>query len=79
MEVKIKLFGNLGHYLPPGGNRTSLIRSFPDGTNVAEMLKEIGLAGKTVVIAVVNNTAVDSGYVLKEGDEVSLLRPSGGG
>ncbi len=79
MEVKIRLFGNLGHYLPPGGNRTSFTRSFPSGTSVWEMLQELGIAGKTVVIAVVNNVAVDQSYPLKEGDEVSILRPSGGG
>ena len=79
MEVRIKLFGNLGHYLPPGGNRTSFTRSFSDGTRVGEMLKELGLAGKVVVIVIVNNVAVDTEYSLKDHDEVNILRPSGGG
>jgi sulfur carrier protein ThiS len=79
MEVKIKLFGNLGHYLPPGGNRSSFTRSFPDGTNVGEMLEELNLAGKTPVIVVVNDVAADKSHFLKDRDEVSVLRPSGGG
>ena len=51
VEVAIKLYGNLGHYLPPGGNRFSLITSLDDGatvttprTDVRYIVTEFGVA-----------------------------------
>ncbi len=79
MEVKINLFGNLGHFLPPGGNRATFTRSFDGATTAGQMLEELGLAGKATVIVVVNNVAVEPGHELHDRDEVSIFRPSGGG
>jgi sulfur carrier protein ThiS len=77
MEVSVSLFGNLGHYLPEGGNRSFFTRSLPDGTTVGELLKELNLPGMLVVV--VNGGVADVGQVLKANDAVSVFRPSGGG
>ena len=77
MEVSVNLFGNLGHYLPEGGNRNFFTRSLPDGTTVGELLKELNLQGAFVVV--VNGGVADVGRVLKANDAVSVFRPSGGG
>ena len=77
MEVSVNLFGNLGHYLPEGGNRNFFTRNLPDGAIVGELLKELNLQGTFVVV--VNGGAADVGQVLKANDAVSVFRPSGGG
>jgi len=79
VHVAVRLFGNLGHYLPEGGNRFSFMKSLEDGTTVQEMLSSLSLPKELPVIVIVNGRRVEAGCVLKDGDEVNLLRPSGGG
>ncbi|MGD0486364.1 MAG: MoaD/ThiS family protein [Syntrophorhabdales bacterium] len=79
MHVAVRLFGNLGHYLPEGGNRFSFMKSLEDGTTVQEMLSSLSLPKELPVIVIVNGRRVEAECVLKDGDEVNVLRPSGGG
>ena len=78
MEVEVKLFGNLGHYLPDGGNRFSFRQSLTEGATVQDMLKILKLTEEIPIIAIVNGMQVGKDHVLKEADEVSIFRPSGG-
>ncbi len=75
--MSVNLFGNLGHYLPEGGNRNFFTSNLPDGTTVGELLKELNLQGAFVVV--VNGGVADVGQVLEANDAVSVFRPSGGG
>ena len=77
MEVTVSLFGNLGHYVPEGGNRNFFTRDLPDGTTVGELLKALNLQGRVVVV--VNGGVADEARALKANDEVSVFRPAGGG
>lgn len=79
MEVSVGLFGNLGHYLPEGGNRNSFTKVLPDGATVVDLLHELNLGGRIPVVVVVNGRAVDDAHVLKANDSVTIFRPSGGG
>ncbi len=79
MQVAVRLFGNLGHYLPEGGNRFSFMKSLDDGATVHEMLGRLSLPKELPVIVIVNGRRVEAECVLKDGDEVNVLRPSGGG
>lgn len=77
MEVTVSLFGNLGHYLPEGGNRNFFTRVLPDGATVSDLLEELSLQGRVVVV--VNGGAADEAQALQANDAVSIFRPSGGG
>lgn len=79
MNVAIKLFGNLGHYLPRGGNRFSVTKSLKDGATVRELLGALNLPEEIPVIVIVNGARVEGHHVLNDGDQVNLFRPSGGG
>ena len=79
MQVAVRLFGNLGHYLPEGGNRFSFTKSLDDGATVQEMLSRLSLPKELPVIVIVNGRRAEADYILKDGDEVNVLRPSGGG
>jgi sulfur carrier protein ThiS len=79
MEVEVKLFGNLGHYLPDGGNRFSFRQSLSEGATVQDMLAAMKLPEGMSIIAIVNGMQVDKDHVLKDRDEVNVFRPSGGG
>ncbi len=79
MEVTVTLFGNLGYYLPEGGNRNFFTKTLPDGATVDELLKEINLLGKIPVVVIVNGAAADPNQVLEANDAVTIFRPSSGG
>jgi sulfur carrier protein ThiS len=79
VQVAVRLFGNLGHYLPEGGNRFSFMKSLDDGTTVQEMLGGLCLPKELPIIVIVNGRRAEADYILKDGDEVNVLRPSGGG
>jgi len=79
MEVEVKLFGNLGHYLPDGGNRFSFRQSLREGATVKEVFAILKLPDDMSVVTIVNGLQVDREHVLKDHDEVNFFRMSGGG
>jgi sulfur carrier protein ThiS len=79
MEVEVKLFGNLGHYLPEGGNRFSFTKQFNEKTTVEHLLKELALPEAMPVLVVVNGRRVEKDYVLHDKDDVVLFSPAEGG
>ena len=79
MDVEVKLFGNLGHYLPDGGNRFSFRQSLNEGATIQDMLAVLKLPQEMSIIAIVNGMQVGREHILKDQDEVNVFRPSGGG
>lgn len=79
MEVEIKLWGNIGHYLPEGSSRFSLTRSLDKDTTVQEVVKELKLPKELSIIITVNGRRADASYILKDRDVVALFLPTGGG
>jgi sulfur carrier protein ThiS len=78
MKVEIKLFGNLGHYLPDGGNRFSFQQLLNEGATIQDMLNLLKLPEDIAIIAIVNGMQVGKDHILKDRDEVNVFRPSGG-
>jgi len=77
MGVKVKLVGFLRKYAPQGGN---LDLEDADGRTVAEVVADLGIIPASVSVALVNGHYVKPrSYVLREGDELTLLPPIGGG
>ena len=79
MRVNIKLFGNLGHYLPEGSNSFSIEKVLDEETTVQEMVKDFNIPKNIAVLAVINGRQVSEDYILRDGDEITLFRPTGGG
>lgn len=91
MGVKVKLVGFLKKYAPQGftlGLRPeelkpegkSLNLENADGRTVAEVMADLGIIPASVSVALVNGHYVKpQSYVLREGDELTLLPPIGGG
>jgi hypothetical protein len=79
MEVEVKLFGNLGHYLPDGGNRFSCRKVLSEGATVEQLLRELSLPESTPVFVLVNGRRADSRGLLKDQDQIYLFSPAEGG
>jgi len=79
MEIEIKLWGNIGYYLPEGRGRFSLKKSFDREKTVQEVLEELNLPKELHYVITVNGRVVDAEYVLKDKDEMALFRAISGG
>ena len=79
MEVEVKLFGNLGKYLPDGSDRFSFKKSIDGGTPVGQLLKDMSLPEGLPVLVMVNGTRVEGSHILQDRDEIALFSPAAGG
>lgn len=79
MQIRVRLFGNLAHYLPEGSNNFSSTKILDEGTTVQHLLSELNIPEKVIVLVIVNDRRASGDYVLRDGDEVNLFRPMAGG
>jgi len=79
MQVEVRLFGNLGQYLPEGGDRFSFTKGIEGNATVEQLLKDLSLPENMPILIMVNGTRRDRAYVLKDRDEVTLFSPAAGG
>jgi len=79
MEIEIKLWGNIGYYLPEGRGTFSLKKSFDKEKTVREVVEELRLPKELHYVITVNGRVVNAEYVLKDKDEIALFRAVSGG
>jgi molybdopterin converting factor small subunit len=80
VEVTIKLWGNLGHYVPAYRGKFAVRRPLRAGQTVQELVDELGLPKDMDLMIAVNEMVVDDPSItLEEGDEIALFRPASGG
>jgi sulfur carrier protein ThiS len=76
LEVNLTLHGILRDYLPrQAKGKTTL--TLPAGTTVAEVVDQLKI--KQTITAAVDGVQVETGYVLKDSDNLQLFRMIGGG
>lgn len=74
MKVKVKLFATL----QKNRFKTSELE-YDDDVTIAEVCRSLDIPRNKVSIMFVNNTHADHNRILKEGDELALFPPIGGG
>ena len=79
MEIEIKLWGNIAYHSAEARGRFSMRKPIEDGKTVQELVAELKLPQDLHYIVTVNGRAIESEYVLKNGDEVALYSPFSGG
>jgi sulfur carrier protein ThiS len=80
IHVNVKLFASLATYAPPEiGPGQIFPVELPDKSNIAALMKELGIPEREVKVAFVNGRARADVYRLKEDDEVGIFPPVGGG
>jgi sulfur carrier protein ThiS len=79
MKVDVVLFGLHARLLPPGtqGNLTSI--DVEEGAKVADLLDVVGVPPEARSYVQLNGTRQGLAAVLREGDEVRVIVPLGGG
>ena len=81
ISIRIKLFTGLDHdaglddYDPSRG----LTMRIPEGTKLAKIIINLGLPERGSLIFFCSGEKIDGRRKLKDGDEISCFRPTGGG
>lgn len=77
MKIRVRVFGPLKRYLPGQAEDVSIEVS--DGTTVDDLMKQRSIPDEDVFVVTVNGARVQSSHVLKDGDEICMFSPVGGG
>ena len=79
MLVNVKLFATLQRYKPdiPAGQIFSI--ELPEKSKIADLINKLQIRPNEVKVIFVNDRARAEIYRLKDGDEVGIFPPIGGG
>lgn len=79
IDIKVRVYATLRHYLPdlPMGGSAGI--SLPEGSTVADVLDNLGIPQAEVRNCFVNGLHREPIYQLHHQDELALFPPIGGG
>lgn len=79
MHVTVKLFATLNRYGQGERAGTPFVIELSDGTNLLDLINLLKIPPEETRVLFVNGIIQESDYKLKDGDEVGLFPPIGGG
>jgi molybdopterin converting factor small subunit len=79
MRVTVKLFATLARFSPDGLSGTPFELNLPESATVQTLVEQLGIPSEEIKISFVNGLIRDPDWVLKQGDEVGIFPPIGGG
>jgi molybdopterin converting factor small subunit len=79
MIVKVKLFATLRKYLPGVELGKSSDIHLASGISIAQLYDVLGIPAEEIKLAYVNGIYCETDTILKDGDEIGIFPPIGGG
>ena len=80
MFIQVKLFATLAVFSPSGGKAGSPFRmELPEGTALQQLVHRLQLPSEEVKLCFVNGRLQELERTLRDGDEVGIFPPIGGG
>ncbi|PKO08190.1 MAG: molybdopterin synthase sulfur carrier subunit [Chloroflexi bacterium HGW-Chloroflexi-2] len=79
MIVKVKLFATLRKYLPGVELGKSSDIELESGSSIAQLYDVLGIPAEEIKLAYVNGIFCEMDTELKDGDEIGIFPPIGGG
>lgn len=79
MIVKVKLFATLRKYLPGVELGKSSDIPLESGTSIAQLYEVLKIPAEEIKLAYVNGIYCEIDKILKDGDEIGIFPPIGGG
>jgi sulfur-carrier protein len=80
MQVRVRLFANLVKYSRAVGlPGTPFEMTLPDNARLNDLVEQLNLPADLVKITFVNGIAQSLDFSLKDGDEIGIFPPIGGG
>lgn len=79
MKIQLKLYGNLRRLSPGGQAGVPMMIDLPDGACLQDLVDQLEIPPEETKVAFVNSIVREWPYRLKEGDQVGIFPPVGGG
>jgi sulfur-carrier protein len=79
MKIKVRVFANLVRYVPGARAGVPLEMDIPAGTTLGSLVKQLNIPEEEYKTGFVNGRSEETAYAMKEGDEVGIFSPIGGG
>jgi molybdopterin synthase sulfur carrier subunit len=79
MQVTVKLFASLARFSPGGLPGTPYEIALSESATVQALIDQLGMPPEEIKVSFVNGLIRDLDWVLKQGDEVGIFPPIGGG
>ncbi len=79
MMIKVRLFATLRKYLPGLELGKSSDVQLEPGTSISQLYVVLGIPAEEVKLAYVNGIYCEPETILKDGDEIGIFPPIGGG
>ena len=79
MQVTVKLFATLTHYGQGERAGTPFIVDLSENTTLQELVENLKIPPEETRIMFVNGIIQEFEYILKDGDDVGIFPPIGGG
>lgn len=79
MHVKVRLFATLRRYMTESRERNPLDMDLPEGATLRNLLDLLHVPPEEARVSFVNGIIHELDWELKEGDEVGMFPPIGGG
>lgn len=76
LEIKLTLHGILRDYLPRQAKGKTIL-ALPEGTSINDVIRQLNI--RHTVSAAVGGMQVENNYQLRDGDDLQMFRPIGGG
>ena len=79
MRIHVTAYGDLRRYLPTGQRDDGADLELPDGSSIIHMLDALHLPYHSTWLVGVNDQIVDLDSTLRDGGQIELMLPIGGG
>lgn len=79
MQVNVKLFASLARFSPGGIPGTPFEMDLLESATIQDVVDRLQIPFKEIKISFVNGLIRELDWVLKQGDEVGIFPPIGGG
>ena len=83
MDISVKLFGGLRHFLPAGSGFNSCVISLDAGSSLDTLLEKVPVPREQAYMVLLNDTKISEEQytetVIQDGDDLVLLPPIKGG
>ena len=79
MKIHVTAYGDLRRYLPADRRDNGADLELPAGSGIVHMLDALRLPYHSTWLVGVNDQIVDLDHTLRDGDQIELMLPIGGG
>ena len=79
MRITVKLFATLARFSPGGLSGTPFELNLSESSTVQVLEDQLGIPSEEIKISFVNGLIREPDWILKQGDEVGIFPPIGGG